>query len=202
MRFEFHLAGVSALIQHNGAAGLDTTSPDSREIAEIAAKRGVNRTDVDERRLRELECRRSLYLGADGAPAVPEAALRSMIEASARKRRQGPLVREGLMIEAVTFRYDVKRYGKTLEDLGRKAQFTVPVVVQRQRIARTRAKFDPPWSIVGIADVDPELVDVQKLTAWLEVGGRRIGLGDWRPERSGFFGRFTVNKVVELPSVA
>ena len=38
-------------------------------------------------------------------------------EASARKGRQGPLVREGLMIERVSFRYDVERYGEALEEV-------------------------------------------------------------------------------------
>ena len=122
-----------------------------------------------------------------------------MIEASARKLKQGPQVREGLLIEAVSFRYDVGRYGETLDQLGATTQFTVPVVVQRRRIARTRARFDPPWSLVVVADVDPELVDAEQLRAWLEAGGRRIGLGDWRPEKSGFYGRFTVDKVIKLP---
>ena len=79
------------------------------------------------------------------------------------------------MIERVEFRYDVERYGSTLEELRKETQFVALVVVQRQRIARTRARFDPPWSVVGIADVDPDLVDQAKLTAWLALGGRRIG---------------------------
>ena len=106
-------------------------------------------------------------------------------EASARKGRQGPLVREGLMTERVSFRYDVERYGEALEKVVKTAQFTAPVVVNGKRILRTRAKFDCPWSVVGVADVDEELVDKAKLTAWLARGGRRIGktargLGDWR----------------------
>ena len=52
------------------------------------------------------------------------------------------------------------------------------------------------------ADVDEELVDQAKLTAWLAVGGRRIGLGDWRPEKSGVFGRFDVESVTELAAPA
>ena len=76
------LTGVSPLIQHNGAGRLDTRSPASVEIAEITAKRGGNRTSVDDCRLRELECGRALYLDADGKPAIPEAAVRSVIEAS------------------------------------------------------------------------------------------------------------------------
>ena len=203
MRLQFTLAGVSALLMHNGAAGLDTRSPVSREIAAITKKRAGNRTPVDDERLRELECLRSLYLDDDGRPTLPEAALRTMIEASARKTKDGSLVREGLMIGSVAFGYDVERYGQTLEELSRKAQFTAPVVVNRQRILRTRARFDCPWSVVGVADVDPELVDRDKLTAWLALGGRRVGLGDWRPEKSGGpFGRFDVEKVTELGDAA
>ena len=199
MRLQFTLAGVAPLIMHNLAAGLDTRSPVSREIAEIAAKKGGNRTDADDLRLQELECQRSLYLGADGKPTLPAAALRAMIEAGARTVRQGPQVRGGLLIEPeVLFRYDVKRYGGTLEKLVKTAQFTVPVVVQTKSILRTRAKFDCPWSVVGVADVDEALVDKAQLTAWLALGGRRIGLGDWRPEKSGFHGRFDVEDVTEL----
>ena len=200
MRLQFSLNGVSPLLQHNGAAGLDTRSPLSREIAEITAKKGTNRTVVDDGRLRELECQRSLYLGPDGKPALPEAALRALIEAGARKMRQGLLVREGLLVESVTFEYDVARYGATIEELRTSSQFVALVVVQRQRIVRTRAKFDCPWSVVGVADVDPELVDEEKLTAWLAIAGRRVGLGDWRPEKSGSFGRFDVESVKEHPA--
>ena len=198
MRLQFTLNGVSSIILHNGAAGLDTGSRISREIAALAAKKASDRTVVEELRLQQLGCQQSLYLDADGKPALPEAALRAMIEASARKVKQGPLVREGLLIEWVSFCYDVKRYGETLGEVVKTAQFTVPVVVQRQRILRTRAKFDCPWWVVGVADVDEELVDKAKLTAWLAVGGRRIGLGDWRPEKSGVFGRFDVEEVLEL----
>ena len=202
MRLEFTLAGVSPLITHNGAAGLDTRSPISREIAEIAAKRGGDRTEVDEQRLRQLECRRSLYLGADDRPTLPEAALRAMIETAARKTKQGPLVREGLMIERVRLDYDVERYGESVEELSTKAQFVAPVVVGRTRILRTRAKFDCPWSVAGVADVDEELVDLDKLQRWLAVGGRRVGLGDWRPQTSGHYGRFDVEDVTKLRDAA
>ena len=156
MRLEFTLTGVSPILMHNGAAGIDARSALSREIAEITAKKGGDRTDVDDLRLQELECQRSLYLGADGKPTLPEAALRAMIEASARKVKQGPQVREGLLIEKVSFGYDVERYGETLEKLVQTTQFTVPAVVNGKRIPRTRARFDCPWSVVGVADVDEE----------------------------------------------
>ena len=199
MRFQFTLTGVSPILMHNGAAGIDTRSPLSREIAALTAKRAGNRTDVDNLRLQELECCRSLYLDDDGKPTLPEAALRAMIEAGARKLKKGSLVREGLLVEAVFFGYDDRRYGKTLKKLAKTTQFTVPVVVNGKRIARTRARFDCPWWVVGVADVDEELVDLGQLTAWLALGGRRVGLGDWRPEKQGgIFGRFDVEEVIKL----
>ena len=57
---------------------------------------------------------------------------------------------------------------------------------------RTRPKFDPPWAAEFRVEYDPELVDKMQLENWLDIAGRRIGLGDWRPEKSGMYkGRFT-----------
>ena len=198
MRYKVTLDGISGIIVHNGSAGLDTRSPAKLEIASITKKRGSNRTESDDLRLIELECQNSLYLDDDGRPTLPASALRAALEAAARKTKQGGDVREGLLVESLAFTYDSKRYGATVEAIGKSAQFTVPVVVQRARILRTRAKFDCPWSIEAVIDADDELVDKQKLTAWLDVAGRRIGLCDWRPQKSGTFGRFEPKSVKVL----
>ena len=117
--------------------------------------------------------------------------IRSCIENAARKLKQGPQVREGMIVARVEeFTYD-PALGTNREELGRGAQFTVPVVVQRNRVMRTRARF-PAWSCTFICEVDSELVDQVQLETWLDIGGRRIGLGDWRPQKSGRHGRFEV----------
>ena len=191
MRYRCTLTGVSPILQHNLAAGLDTRSPAKLEIASIAKKRGSNRTETDELRLIHLECQNSLYLDDGGRPTIPAAAVRAAIETGAKKTKQGPAVREGLVVESIEFHYDTARYGTTVEELGKSTRFSAPVVVQRARILRTRAKFDTPWSIVAVVDVDDELVDGAMLETWLDTAGRRIGIGDWRPEKSGQYGRFT-----------
>ena len=57
--------------------------------------------------------------------------------------KQGPQVREGLVVHSTdSFEYDLDKYGSTPEELAIKAQFTIAVVVQRNRILRTRAMFD------------------------------------------------------------
>ena len=157
--------------------GLDVRSPANIEKAEIAAKKGFNRTVVDEEKLRQLDCETSLWLDESLAPTIPPSAIRAVIESGARKLRQGPLVREGLVVVAVeSFDYDRDRYGTTLEELSKTTQFTTAVVVQRSRILRTRARFDE-WSSAFVVDVDDELVDQAKLDHWLDIGGRRIGPG-------------------------
>lgn len=196
MYYDVTIKGIRPIIMHNGAAGLDTRSPANIEKAEIARKRGSNRTAADDARLYELECQSSLYLDASGSPTLPAAMLRSAIETGARKLKQGPQVREGLIIDAVyEFGYD-RNMGSTVEDLGKTAQFTVGVVVQRSRILRTRAKFDD-WTVRFSVECDDELVDQEQLATWLDIAGRRIGLGDWRPEKSGDYGRFEVVAVEE-----
>lgn len=191
MEITIQLTGTSPILHNNGAAGLDTRSPAKLEMAEITKKKGTNRTATDDARLQELGCRTSLYLDANGRPTLPAAAFRAMIEKAARKLKQGPQVREGLVVASVdAFDYDEERYGTTLEELGISTQFTVPVVMGQARVLRTRAKFDD-WGATFTVDIDEELVDEDQLTTWLDIGGRRIGLGDWRPEKSGSMGRFT-----------
>lgn len=195
MRYRIKIRGTSPLIMHNGAAGLDVRSPANVEKAEIARKRGSNRTETDDARLAELECQTALWLDESGAPTIPEAALRAVVETGARKLKQGTQVREGLIVEAVeAFDYDRGALGTTIDELGKRAQFTTGVVVQRNRLLRTRARF-PEWACTFMVEMDDELGDRSQLEAWLDIGGRRIGPGDWRPEKSGRYGRFALESI-------
>ena len=196
MRYRITIRGISPIIMHNGAAGLDTRSAANIEKAQIAKKKGTNRTESDDDRLRELETLTSLWINGKGTPTVPEAALRANIEYAARKLRQGPQVREGLIVEKTEdFDYD-HSLGTTVEELCKSVQFTTGVVVQRSRILRTRAKFDD-WGVTFVVEVDDELVDKDQLATWLDIGGRRIGLGDWRPQKSGHYGRYETASIEE-----
>ena len=44
MYYAVEIKGIRPIIMHNGAAGLDTRSPANLEKAEIARKRGSNRS--------------------------------------------------------------------------------------------------------------------------------------------------------------
>jgi hypothetical protein len=143
MLYTVTIRGITPIIHHS-AQGLDPLLPINSERAEITRKRGSNRTASDDARLRELDTIGSLWLEGE-TPTIPAAAIRSCIETGARKVKQGPQVREGMVVDSVqSFDYDRERYGATMETLQHSTQFTVPVVVQRNRILRTRAKFDLP----------------------------------------------------------
>ena len=123
--------------------------------------------------------------------------MRATIETGARKLKQGPQVREGLIVDRVeSFDYDTS-LGATAEELCKTVQFTTGVVVQRNRILRTRAKFDE-WAVTFTVEADDELADERQLAASLDIAGRRIGLGDWRPEKSGHYGRLLIEEIEEL----
>ena len=197
MFYKTIIEGTTPLIMHCGIRGLDTRSPLSREIAEIAKKRGTNRTQVDDERLAELECQKSFWLNSEGQVTIPERVIKANIEAGARKLKQGPLVREGLIVVNTEFVYNKEAYGETIEELGKSTIFQAPVVVQRNRILRTRAKFDE-WACIAKIETDPELVDEEMIKHWLDIAGRRIGIGDWRPEKSGHYGRYQLEEIVEF----
>ena len=153
--------------------------------------------EVHKARLREIEILTSLWLDGRGAPTVPPAALRATIETGARKLKQGQQVREGLIVDRVeSFDYDTS-LGATAEELCKTVQFTTGVVVQRNRIWRTQAKFDEK-AVTFTVEADDELVDGRQLASWLDIAGRRISLGDWRSEKSGHFGRFVTENIGEF----
>ena len=189
------IEGESPLIMHDVIGGMDNASPANKEKSAITKRKGPNRTESDDARLRELEALTALWFTVRGQFGIPERAIRSMIETAAKTQRQGPQVRQGLRVLKSDFDYDKVKYGTTPEELSSTTQFTVPVRVQQSTINRTRAKIDPPWTCRFVIDADDELVGEQELRSWLVIGGRRIGLGDWRPAKSGSYGMFNVTEI-------
>ena len=72
-----------------------------------------------------------------------------------------------------------------------------PVVIQRARIMRHRAKLEK-WSIKVELQIDEDILPLKDVHAILVDAGRRAGLGDYRPQKGGPFGRFQVTSWKEL----
>ena len=177
--------GLSPLVCRNGAAGLDTRSPANIEKGEITRKKTSDRTEVDDVRLRELECLTTLYLDEGGAPTF------ACDSVSGQHRNRRPQVETRPQSSgragggsSGTLPTTTTALGTTPEELARSCQFTTGVRVGGSRVLRTRARFDQ-WAATILVETDPELVDRDQLLRWLDIGGRRVGVGDWRPRKIG-----------------
>lgn len=185
----------------HSTSGMDAHSDLAIQRNAITRKKGSNRTPADEAKLMQLECLAGLYLDAQERPTLPPHVIRSCIEGGARKLKEGSQMREGLFVQRTDkFEYDKKLYGTSLEDLSKKTRFTTDVRVSRARIMRTRPKFDK-WSVTFSVEGDDDLIDRARLERWLEIAGRRVGIGDWRPACSGTFGMFRIDHVKEVRKV-
>lgn len=69
-----------------------------------------------------------------------------------------------------------------------------PVVVNRGgRIPRSRPML-PKWALSFSIEYDEDEIHKSALKEILDFAGRRVGIGDFRPEKGGPFGRFIVTK--------
>jgi hypothetical protein len=64
-------------------------------------------------------------------------------------------------------------------------------VVQKQGVLRSRPKV-MPWYCLVPFEVDEIIDDPRLLVQIGELAGRMVGVGDFRPEKGGPFGRYTV----------
>lgn len=68
-----------------------------------------------------------------------------------------------------------------------------PVVVQKARIVRSRPILKE-WALSFFVEYDQDEIPKSVLKELFDYAGRRVGLGDFRPDKGGSFGRFIVTK--------
>lgn len=200
MRYMIEIAGTSPLICNNGE-GVDKFSDLSIAIGDINKRKPTTKADAVERS--RLEAERAIYWhGETAQPTLPAGMLRACIEGAARTRKQGPLVRQGLTVESVErFTFDRNRIAgdtNNRRDVAAAYVFVTGVKQAAKRIERGRARFPLPWSVRFIVDADPEIIEEAQLRTWLDIAGRRIGIGDWRRQTSGDHGCF---KIVSIDAI-
>lgn len=76
-----------------------------------------------------------------------------------------------------------------------------PVVIPatKGRIMRHRPRFDC-WSAAVAIEIDDDILPVEFVHQLMTEGGHKIGIGDFRPEKGGPFGRFRVVEFIEIDS--
>ena len=206
--YTFQIYGESPLLHHCGFRAFKKYEF-CKDAEAIKKKRGKNITDSDSERLIHFDCFQSFWCDYEDQvgkrpeesqvdfenglmPDIPLRVIRAAIEKGARSFKEGPKVRSGLRVKNVDFHWD-KSLGETLVELAMnpRVHFIVPVKVGTSKILRTRAIFRD-WGATITVQTDNQFVAEEDVERWLDYAGAYVGIGDWRPDKSGDFGRFSI----------
>jgi hypothetical protein len=177
--FEVKIEGTSPILFHNPAG---------------MARRGAVKKGASSIPTPEEEAKASCYWLPDGSSLmfpgdnIQAAMLRVASNYKANKKALTPFVAGSVVVEPEHVPFNTKDY---LIDTRR-------AVVQRQGILRSRAKL-PVWKLIFtlLVDDDFPVRELDILKQMLDEAGRRVGIGDFRPEKRGRFGKFVVTKFQE-----
>lgn len=186
------IEGVSALLQHRFS--------EESEAAVSSSTRTVKRREETPREAAE----RVAYRYPDGTLYLPGAAIARLLrEAGANHKMKGSRRSVKYLVPGAVIVPDETLALIDPETDTPAGDFEVdsrPVVIPatKGRVMRHRPRLDA-WATEFTLEVDDEMLDGAFVHQLLTEGGRKLGLGDFRPERGGPFGRFhvTVWKRVE-----
>lgn len=173
----FNITGLSPMLQHSPASMLVTSGGDG-----LKAKR---KNDP------KAEAEAGVYRNDKGEVVIPTIAFRSAILSAAKGRKIGKVAAKTVIsgcvfpVEESTLLLDQKA-----KPLSRYKVHTCRAVIQRAGVIRARPMFEN-WTCRLALEVDVEMMpNLSILTELLNIAGKIIGIGDWRPEKLGTFGRF------------
>lgn len=193
-RIEVDIKGTRPMLMHNGRLA-DPLDEYTKALAKVSKK--TKKTEDDHIEMAEIEFEAGVYWREDIGCNVPSDNIFACILAAAKKFKEGPKC-IGIQVEDdVQLKFkdstNYEKFKKNPEHRFRKA-----VNLRGQKVMRTRPMIPASWKATIALELDGTEVDVEDVEKYLEVGGKRIGLGDWRPQKYGSFGTFTVEKVREI----
>jgi len=200
-QIKFQLVGETALLMHNNrlANPLDKYS---QEISTKSGKRKKTIEDIWE--LARIEWEGGLYF-YDGEIKLPARVINKCFERGATKQKNGMLWKTGCFLEDDYCPLDYKGKKISVEEVEEvpnpaldsyfdKHMFQAMVKVGTASILRTRPLFEG-WSCFVTVMYDNSVMNKESLVQAAKDAGRLVGLCDWRMEKGGQFGRFSVEVV-------
>ena len=139
----------------------------------------------------EEDARAAAYMTEEGDLYVPMEAIFSMMIYAAGAHKMGRRSMKSYLAGGI--RIEPEQIPLTPNDYEVDLR---AVVIQRARVIRARPKIRD-WKIEFTLIYDDEILTAPPLEAILEDAGKRVGLLDFRPQRNGWFGTFTVTKFNE-----
>ena len=193
MPYEVHkwyITSRSALMQSNPVHFITGAVDDP--------KLGVKKKTYDN----EEEARLRTY-PVNGHLVHPSCAFRRAMGEAVKGRKWGKQAARMIVVGAV---FPVEEWCIVLDGKGKPAKKyeidlrSVVIKTTKARVLRARPKF-PSWQMDLPLEVDTDLISLDQVTEALELAGKIIGIGEFRPDPSdgksgiGTFGRFTAKLV-------
>lgn len=180
-RVSLRIVGISPLIQHQWGQKALQMMRDKH-----AGKKTKNRDVRDP----DAEGREAMYVTDNGKPGIPAMAIKSAIIGAAHKDIgiEKTLVKKSLFIVCTDSKLVLEM------DCDAPVITEDPVRVgQGSADLRYRPYFHR-WAVDLTFEVDAELLRVEDLLNLIDRAGFGVGIGEWRPEKGGEYGRFQVDR--------
>ena len=170
---EVKVVGDSPLITHAWA---------EKAIRQIKDKQAKKATKGREAREPEADYEAAFYRTDDGVPAMPSVAFKSAAVSACRDldkkmtEARGRFHVEGELIEIIgepRMREDMVRVGMGTADIRYRPEFV-------------------KWSAILPITYNSTQISPEQIINLLNVAGFGVGVGEWRPENNGQYGRFHV----------
>jgi hypothetical protein len=192
-KISIDVEGITPMLLHNGQTA-DPLNEFSKELKKVSGKR--NKTDEDHALMGDIEWRAGLYWDDKLGVFMPAENLQAMLLAAAKKTKQGAQSIHILVDDdmAIKFKNSTK-FDKLEKDPDMRDRRICRVGTAK--IARTRPKIPAGWSGTINLLIDVDGIDEDDVIKFAETAGKIIGMGDWRPEKRGRFGKFVVTNVVK-----
>lgn len=184
------ITGTSPLLMHSDRL---VNRFDELSIKMNAIHGKKKKTDEDHEAMARIEWEAGLYYDADLGPYIPGKVCKAVLLRGATKYKLGPKIKSGVVVmtDKAPLAYAGPRELTKMWD-NNSFKDVRSVVIMGKRIMRCRPMFPVGWSATFEVVFDPAVIDLSDLVMSAESAGALVGIGDYRPEKSGDFGRFTV----------
>lgn len=186
------LTAESPILMHSDRYA-DPLDPMTKQHKELTSKR--KKTDDDLIAIAKSEWMGGLYYDDELGPYIPGQNVKSTLVGAAKFHRMGATFKRAVIVldDKIKLEYRGPRDPETMWE-NPKFVDARSVVVGQSRLMRYRPKFHD-WSVRARVVYSPEMLEQQDLVRAAQNAGMFVGLGDYRPEKGGAFGRFNVEVV-------
>ncbi|MBM4275217.1 MAG: hypothetical protein FJ134_12260 [Deltaproteobacteria bacterium] len=186
MRISVTIKGVTPLIMNR-----------FHEENEVAVSSGISSVQVGDKGPPRLQAEKKLYVDKEGNLYVPGPNIFACLINAGKFHKVGKnkvttqktsLVPAGITVEEIVVPLSDGNGGRAAWEVDSRS---VVIPSTGGRIMCHRPRVDE-WGATFTLEVDTEMFQINFVRKLMDDAGKRVGLGDYRPDRKGPFGRFVV----------